>query len=213
MPKKKRISRIRAPWVAEPEEEVRPHAHRGSAAVLALVFVGGALGGTMLDQIHVRSHVLHYPHPSLSGEAWWVPPEFGAAATVAFLFAVWVTRRWGPASRDRVHVVVDASTFVVAYAVTGVLHRHSSVVLIVLLCLWGVMIFVHRAQPAFVLISVALTIAGPIYEGVLSSTGTFRYDVTPLVVNVPVWLSALYLNAGILAASFALATTFPPNQR
>ena len=48
-------------------------------------------------------------------------------------------------------------------------------------------------------------IVGPIYEGALSSTGTFRYDVTPLVGGVPIWLPALYLNAGVLAASAARA--------
>ena len=178
-----------------------------ASVVLAFVFIGGAIGGTLLDQIHVRSHVLHYAHPSVAGEAWWVVPEFGVAATVALLSAIGMTKRLWRASRDGVPVVVDASTFVVAYTVTGVFHRHSWIVLVVLICLWAGMVAAHRDRRAFVLTSLALAIVGPIYEGAFSSTGAFRYDVTPLVGRVPIWLPALYLNAGVLAASVARALT------
>ena len=177
----------------------------GRPVTLAFIFLAGAIGGTPLDQIHVRSHVLHYAHPRLAGEAWWVIPEFGAAATVALLFATWTTKRSWSVPRDGVPIVVDASIFAVAYSVTGVLHRHSWIILVVVLCLWAAMIAVHRDRKAFVLVSLALMIAGPIYEGALSSTGAFRYDVTPLVGRVPIWLPALYLNAGVLAASIARA--------
>lgn len=176
-----------------------------TSAVLALVFAGGAIGGTLLDQIHVRSHVLHYAHPQVAGQPWWVVPEFGVAATVALLSAVWMTKRLLHASRDSVPVVADASIFVLAYTVTGVFHRHSWIVLAVLLCLWAAMVALHRDRRAFVLMSLALAIVGPIYEGAFSSTGAFRYDVTPLVGRVPIWLPALYLNAGVLAASVAHA--------
>jgi hypothetical protein len=188
------------------DKELRARA----AAFLVLIFVGGGIGGTLLDQIHVRSQVLHYAHPNVAGEALWVVPEFGVAATVALLSAIWMTKRLWQASRDAVPVIADASMFVVAYTVTGVFHRHSWVVLIMLICLWAGMISLHRDRRAFVLMSVALAIAGPIYEGAFSSTGAFRYDVTPLVGRVPIWLPALYLNAGVLAASVARALTRRP---
>ena len=172
----------------------------------AFIFLAGAIGGTLLDQIHVRSHVLHYAHPRFAGEVWWVVPEFGAAATVALLFAIWTTKRSWRAPRDAVPIVVDASIFVVAYSVTGVLHRHSWIILVVVLCLWVGVIAAHRERKAFVLVSLVLMIAGPIFESALSSTGAFRYDVTPLVGRVPIWLPALYLNAGVLAASIARAS-------
>ena len=179
-------------------------------AAFVMIFVGGAIGGTLLDQIHVRSHVLHYAHPHVAGEAWWVVPEFGAAATIALLFAVWATKRFWYATRDGVPLIADASAFVLAYTITGVLHRHSWIILIVLVGLWVALITVHRERQALILMSLALAIVGPIYEGVLSSTGSFRYDVTPLVGRVPIWLPALYLNAGVLAASVARALTPSP---
>ena len=178
-----------------------------ASRVIWLVFIAGAIGGTLLDQIHVRSHVLHYAHPRAAGEAWWVVPEFGAAATVALLSAMWITKRQWRAPRDGVPIVADASTFVVAYTVTGVLHRHSWIVLIVLMGLWAALIAVHRDRRAFITMSVSLAIVGPIYEGAFASTGAFRYDVRPLIGGVPVWLPALYLIAGMLAASIARAAT------
>jgi hypothetical protein len=185
---------------------------RRTSTVLALLFVVGSIGGTLLDQIHVRAHVLHYAHPQVAGQPWWVLPEFGVAAMVACFSAIWMTKRLWHASRDAVPVIADASTFVVAYAVTGVFHRHSWVVLIVLIFLWAGLLFVHRDRRAFVLMSLALAIAGPIYEGAFSSTGAFRYDVTPLVGRVPIWLPALYLNAGLLAASIAHALARGPGE-
>jgi len=191
-----------APLVRQTDDRRPP---LGRPVILALVFLGGAIGGTLLDQIHVRSHVLHYAHPRFAGEAWWVVPEFGAAATVALLFTLWATKRLWRVSRDAVPIVVDASIFFVAYSASGIFHRHSWIVLVVVLCLWAAMIAFHRDRKAFVLVSLALMIVGPIYESALSSTGAFRYDVTPLVGRVPIWLPALYLNAGVLAASIARA--------
>jgi hypothetical protein len=177
------------------------------STVWVLVFAGGAIGGTLLDQIHVRSHVLHYAHPTVAGEAWWVVPEFGVAATAALLSAIWMTKRLWREPRDRVPVLADALIFVLAYMVTGVFHRHSWIVLTLAFGLWVALITIHPNRRAFIIMSIALAIVGPIYEGALSATGAFRYDVTPLVGRVPIWLPALYLNAGVLAASVARALT------
>jgi len=56
-----------------------------------------------------------------------------------------------------------------------------------------------------VALSLVLAVAGPLYESALTWTGAFHYTVTPLIARVPVWLPALYLNAGVLAASAARA--------
>ena len=48
----------------------------------AFVFLLGAVAGTLLDQIHVRSGVLWYAHPVLFGQAFWVPLVFGAGGLV-----------------------------------------------------------------------------------------------------------------------------------
>jgi len=55
-----------------------------------------------------------------------------------------------------------------------------------------------------------LAIVGPVYESTLTATGLFHYTVTPLVLRVPAWLPALYLSAGVLAASAARALVSGP---
>jgi len=175
------------------------------ARLLPVFFVGGGIGGTLLDQIHVRSHVLRYAHPDLFGQPWWVAPQFGVAVVVILVATVRFTDRVGRGSQDAVPMLADASAFVAAYAVTGLLHRHPWLVLIALCAIWVGMTLAHRDRRMFIAISLALAVVGPIYESVLTGTSAFHYTVTPLVLRVPVWLPALYLVAGTLAGSTARA--------
>ena len=176
---------------------------RSRARVALLVFVAGGLGGALLDQIHVRAHVLGYAHPDLAGQPWWVGPQFGIAV-LAILLTVMGFQRAAP-SRDRAPFAFDAASFVLAYVLTGVFRRHPWVVLLLLLAMWVVMLLVHGPRRWVVAVSLGLAVVGPIYESLLTWTGAFHYTVTPLVLRVPVWLPALYLNAGVLAASAARA--------
>ena len=57
-------------------------------------------------------------------------------------------------------------------------------------------------------VSVGLAVVGPLYESLLTWTGAFHYTVTPLVLRVPAWLPALYLIAGVLAASASRAISW-----
>jgi len=173
-----------------------------------LAFVAGGIGGTLLDQIHVRTNVLRYAHPDLFGQPWWVAPQFGLAVVAILLATVWFTDRAGRESRDAVPMIADAVAFVVAYTVTGIFHRHPWLVLIALCVIWAGMILVHRDRVTLVAISMALAVGGPVYESLLTWTGAFTYTVTPLALRVPIWLPALYLTAGSLAASTARAISF-----
>ena len=173
-----------------------------------LAFVAGGIGGTLLDQIHVRSHVLRYAHPDLFGQPWWVAPQFGLAVVAILLAAILFTHRAGRTSEDADPLIADAAAFVAAYAVTGLFHRHPWPALIALCAIWAGMILVHRDRGMFVAVSLALAVVGPVYESLLTWTGAFNYTVTPLVLRVPIWLPALYLVAGSLAASTARAISF-----
>jgi hypothetical protein len=169
-----------------------------------LIFVLGALGGALLDQIHVRAHVLVYAHPDLAGQPWWVAPQFGVAVVAIFVAAVAIARVEPGGDRDRVPLAVDAGAFVLAYALTGVLRAHPAAIFIVLTTLWLALLFVHRDVAALAT-SVMLALVGPAYESVLSGSGAFAYTTGPLVARVPVWLPGLYLVGGVLASRAARA--------
>lgn len=168
------------------------------------MFVVGAIGGTLLDQIHVRAHVLRYAHPFLAGQPWWVAPQFGIAVVVIIVACVAIARRMVFA-RDPVPFVADGTVFAIAYVVTGVLRKYPWAIAVILFALWVGMLLVHRERALLLTISLSLAVAGPIYESLLIWTGAFHYTVTPLVLRDPAWLPLLYLNGGVLAASAARA--------
>ena len=110
-------------------------------------------------------------------------------------------------ARDHVPVALDVAAFGAAYAVTGVLHRESWLVLGILAVMWLGLISIHRDRAMLVLVSIGLAIVGPAYESIVTATHAFGYDVRPLVLRVPIWLPALYLIGGVLASSVAHALT------
>ena len=176
--------------------------YRSRALLFLGVFVAGSVGGVLLDQIHVRWHVLAYAHPDLAGQPWWVAPQFGLAVVAIMVVAFRIS---GRSVRDGVPLAVDSLAFVAAYFATGLLHRHPWVVLIVLLALWAGLLVIHRDRAPLIAMSIVLVVAGPVYESLLTWTGAFHYTVGHLVLRVPFWLPALYLNAGVLTAAAARA--------
>jgi len=177
---------------------------RARTQTFLAAFIVGGLGGALLDQIHVRAHVLRYAHPGLAGQPWWVAPQFGIAVVLILVASVTIARRM-VSSRDLVPFVVDATIFVIAYVVTGVLRRYPWAIAMILVVLWVAMLLVHQDRALLSTVSLGLAVAGPIYESLLTWTGAFRYTVTPLALRVPAWLPVLYLNAGVLGASVARA--------
>ena len=103
--------------------------------------------------------------------------------------------------------VADATAFVLAYVVTGVLRRNPWAIAVILIALWVGMLLVHGNRALLLAVSLGLAVVGPIYESLLTWTGSFHYMVTPLVLRDPAWLPLLYLNAGVLAVSAARAVT------
>lgn len=177
---------------------------RARTPTFLVVFIVGGVGGALLDQIHVRAHVLRYAHPDLAGQPWWVAPQFGIAVVAILVACVAIARRM-VSSRDPMPFVADAMVFVVAYVVTGALRRSPWAVAVILIVLWMGMLLVHRDRALLLASSVGLAVVGPVYESLLTWAGAFHYTVTPLVLRDPAWLPLLYLNAGVLAISAARA--------
>lgn len=174
---------------------------RSRAVIFIAAFTAGGVAGALLDQIHVRAHVLRYAHPDLAGQPWWVAPQFGLAVALILGATIRFARPRDVAHRDKVPLIADAVAFVLAYTATGAFHHHPWLIAIILVAVLAGMLLAHRDKRTLLSVSIGLGIIGPIYESLLTWTGAFRYSVTPLALRVPLWLPLLYLNAGVLAAS------------
>lgn len=174
-------------------------------ARVTTVFVAGGLGGAALDQLHVRSGALSYPHPLLWGQPAWVAPEFGVGV-LAIVAGTVPMARW--AGRDQPlpsasAIALDAGWFLAAYGASALQWRHHAGALaLALAVVWMARMAAStprwRATGPLVATSVGLALGGCAYEGTLVATGAFAY-AHPDVYHVPLWLVGIYLNGAPLA--------------
>jgi hypothetical protein len=168
-------------------------------AILALC---GAVVCSFCDHLHVAYGVLSYPHPDAFDQAWWVPLLFGAASLAAVLGARPIRALFGapvgeiPSARQ---IVADGIAFVSAYAFTSFGHERPDAVTFVLVAWWLTRV-VRGREPWAIAYSLVVAVAGPAFEAGYSSLGFFAYR-TPDFVGIPRWLPAVYLHAGLLAAT------------
>jgi len=168
-------------------------------ARLAALFVGGAVLGVLFDQIHVIGGVLFYREPFFPNQAWWVGPQFGAATVTAVLCGRPFVRGHHRLARS---VVKDGLWFLAAYLATAAFKGFAPAVCVGLVATWVVRVWLSPGRQRVVLYSVALSLIGTGYEAALTGAGLFSYT-SPDFINVPIWLPALYLHAGILALALA----------
>jgi len=165
------------------------------------VVVGGALGLTLCDLFfHTLTDALSHDEPGWFGQAWWVPLVF-AAGTLWFYVSAWpFARRLPPPEPGSLPRAV--AWFVGAYAATGAFHEHPEALAAVLVAVWlGRLAF--AARPGIVAAyAVLLATTGCLGEGAIAATGVFEYGHED-VVNVPLWLFALYLHGAQLALTLA----------
>lgn len=170
---------------------------RRRAFLVLVLFVAGAIVGTLLDQIHVRWGVLSYAHPVFLGQAWWVWPQYGMATVLAYMAARPVVLHQPSLGRSALQ---DFLWFGGAYFLTALLQAWSAFVLGLLLVTWGARVWRSTGRARIILYSLALACVGTGYEWVLTRAGAFSYN-HPDIRGLPIWLPGLYLQAGIFALS------------
>ena len=168
-------------------------------ARVAGLFLAGATIGTLLDRIHVASGVLWYTHPTIAGQAAWVPFVFGVGALLLM-----TGHRIVPPRANRAapfSVVAPAFALVVAYVATALLADRPLLLASVLTLAWLGRLL---RQPALDTLAVgaAFAVGGPLFEAALSATGGF-FSRHPDVLGVPIWLPALYLHVAFLTRQIA----------
>jgi hypothetical protein len=167
------------------------------------LFLAGAVGGTLGDQIHVQFRVLRYPSPWLLGQAAWVPPLFGAAALLLIDGQRWFVPRSSAEPRPAAAVARTVALFYLAYLSTGLLQDSPRLLSLLLAGWWAARVALSPSADR-VLSSLASALGGCLFEGWLSSTGAFAYRA-PDVIGVPMWLGPLYLHVALMTRTIYLA--------
>lgn len=172
-------------------QPTRPHLR---PMALPIAFVVGAVLGTVWDQFHVRSSTISYAEPTLAGQPWWVPPQFG----IAFVLAVIAFAMLGdPAPRraSRNAAGIEAVWLTAVYATTAFFSRYPLVLAAVLLFLLaaraGDVATTIMASP---IPALALLVGGPLYEAVLVNSGQYEYRTQELG-PLPIWLPLLWAHS------------------
>lgn len=164
------------------------------------VGVLGAVGGAALDQIHVQTGVLAYPHPTFFDQSWWVAPQFGVAVLVILVAAKPLARAAAKRAPrpEPAQVAAEAVWFLGAYAASGVFgNRHPVGLAVVYGATWLVRLAGRADRLVVAATSLALAAGGVLYEGTLAATGAFHYTHAD-VHHVPVWLAGIYLHGAPL---------------
>jgi hypothetical protein len=171
----------------------------------AAMFVLGAVGITLLDQLHVRAGTTSYTDPTLAGQPWWVVPQFGLATVLGVLAARPFLSREGGSGRQLGWRVV---LFAGAYATTALLFRYSLPLLALLVLVWAAWVVVAGEPARTIVYCLLFAMVGSAYEIALVAADLFAYG-RPEVLGIQWWLPGLYLQAGLLGMAIARAVAEP----
>lgn len=164
--------------------------------IYIFLFIGGAIVGSLCDQIHLQANVLYYAHPLLFGQAWWVALQYGLATTCAFLGARFFLNL-SKFSYTQKNLISTFVWFLGAYFASAFLQNYSIFLALLFFGIWGLRILLMRDVRGAIY-SCLFAVIGTSYEILLVHIGLFTYT-HPNMLGVPFWLPGLYLNAGLLA--------------
>jgi hypothetical protein len=177
-------------------------------ARLAACFALGAILGTLLDGIHAYGDVLSYPHPAFGRWAWFVPLEFGLLGALACVVVPLLEQRRANAAPPSVPAALaELALFTCLYLATALLDGDAAPFLAAGL---GALAVARLALGCggdlpYVLLAAVL---GPAGEAILSAAGAFSY-AHPDLIGIPLWLPALWANAGFLIRRLMMLLASP----
>jgi hypothetical protein len=157
----------------------------------AILFLAGAVAGTLYDWIHVAFGVLSYSAPHFAGTSLWVPFEFGSAAAVGAIFVDRLDRRLPAPEVGFARLGVDAALLLAAYLATGFFVGRNALTFALLAPLAVVSVATRPGRFVFVAAAVAAAV-GPVAEALISRLGFFHYAFGD---PVPYWLPLLWVVA------------------
>ena len=170
-----------------------------NAKQLLTAFVLGGVYISLGDRSHIAFGVLSQVDTSFFGQAWWVPPMFGAVS-ISLIQGLQVIRRLlGEETPERspVRLTVAAIAFLVVYSLTGPLGGGGVPLAAVLTLLWVVRLVIWRERRSTIILCLLIAALGPLGEWIVSALGFFSY-ANPDLLGLPVWLPAVYLHGGLV---------------
>lgn len=178
---------------------------------LLLLFLIGAITGSLLDAFHVYSNIEHYPTPVFMGLAWWVPLLFGGA-TVAIGYShpmidpLLHNRR---PSKHMMSSMAESGWIVLAYLISASTLGSMAKAAFLWIIYFNFWLLAGIGWQNL-LLSLVTAITGTLVEMVLVAGGAFSY-LHPDFIGVPYWLPCMYacasLAVGDLGRSLLVPTT------
>ena len=175
------------------------------AGALGALFVVGAVGGLIGDMCHVESGTTVYledPLPYIWKSQLWFPLMVGGGTAALG----WIRVRLAGAGDDGLVTPGEAAAMIAAviglYALTALLRGEPQASGAVLAYAVGALICARWARDHVDLLCAGLAaVFGVGAEMILSAAGVFKYsDDVEQVAGVAIWLPALYLAYGVVAA-------------
>ncbi len=158
---------------------------------LFLLFIMGAVIGSVLDSFHVYGGAAYYAKPMALGISLWTPLILGIATVViGFTHCLIHPVIW----KLKPAVITSVILFIIAYWVSafyaGSNMEKAIIILLLYLLGWGLY---DRTWESLILATVTALI-GSAVEGILGFVGFFIYT-RPDYLYIPIWLLPLYANA------------------
>ena len=164
-----------------------------------ILFIIGAVLGSLCDGLHTHSETLVYANPWLLKMAWWTPLLFGGAV-VAIGLAPFKTRQWfrnnsGILSWKKMMILI--LFFVTIYVASGFLPANNFQKLILLGIASGSLWFFYERTLEGIVRGMMVAIIGCSIEIILITQGAFHYN-HPDILGIPVWLPCLYFCGSVV---------------
>jgi hypothetical protein len=176
---------------------------------LLLLFLIGAIVGSLLDAFHVYSSIEQYPMPAFIGLAWWVPLLFGGAVVAIGyshpLVDPLLHNRRPP--KSIVSSAAESGWIVLAYLISASTldsRVKTGFLCIIYLNFW----LLAGTGWQNLLLSLVTAITGTLVEMVLVAGGAFSY-LHPDFIGVPYWLPCIYACASLAVGDLGRSLLTP----
>lgn len=169
-----------------------------------LIFIFGAIVGSVFDGFHTHSLTTAYPNPWILKMAIWVPPLFGSAMLGITLHHIGMIRllKLQVTKYSWLKITSGFVLFGLQYASSGFVKLESLPALLLQLLLTGLIWFLFDKKLIGILLAIPVAITGSLVEIYLIHLKGFYY-LKPDFFGIPYWLPCLYLSASIVVGNLA----------
>lgn len=178
------------------------------ARAILLLFLLGAILGSVLDAFHTSSGVERYPIPAFFGLPWWVPLLFGSAAVAigcSHPLADPLLHNRRPPRRIWISLAA-LGWLVLAYLVTGSFLDSLAKAGLLAVLYFNFWLLSGGGWQNLVL-SLVTAITGTLIEMILVAAGAFFY-LHPDFIGVPYWLPCMYACASLAVGDVGRSLLF-----